>query len=63
MPDFDYVRAEIATALSGHPEDDEPLRIKIRGDRGETKWLRATPDQVRSIADILGAPASEPPSW
>lgn len=61
----DYERCEIARALKDHPGDeaDEPLRIKIVGQRGETRWMNATPAQARAIADVLGGSATEPVSW
>lgn len=51
---FNYERNEIWRALSRHREDDGPLQVKIRGSKDESRWLNATPAQVRAIADILG---------
>ncbi len=52
MSDFDYHRREIARAMEDH-DSGNPLRIKITGDRGETRWMNVTPAQVRAIADVL----------
>lgn len=49
---WNYERAEIDKALNNHPAD-EPLRIKISGERGETRWMNVSPAKARKIQEIL----------
>lgn len=48
-----YEREQITRALADHP-DHHTLMIKIVGDENATKYLNATPAQVRAIREILG---------
>lgn len=47
-----YVRGEIADALNGH-YPGEPLRLKILGNVGQTKWLQVTETQVVAIRELI----------
>jgi hypothetical protein len=52
--DIDYLRWEFRRALNGHP-DEEPLRLKVQGEKGETRWLSVSPAKARQILDLLAA--------
>lgn len=48
-----YEEREISRVLDAGPHDDETwFRLQIRG-RLATRWLNATPAQVRRIAAVL----------
>lgn len=55
--DRDYIRRQIAKIRNG--EDDDSYRLKIVSDKGSTKWLTITRDQLFSVASVLGIDAQE----
>lgn len=48
-----YKRKEINQALFNHPEH-HALTVKVVGDTGASKYLNATPAQVRVLREVLG---------
>lgn len=48
-----YERIEIDRALAAAPEGDS-LSVKVTSRYGASRWLIATPQQVRAIREILG---------
>ena len=52
MTEFNYHQREIARAMAGH-NGDNAMRIKITGDKGETRWMNVTPEWAQAIADML----------
>lgn len=55
--DRDYIRRQIAKIRNG--EDDDSYRLKITSDKGSTKWLTISRDQLFSIGHVLGIDAKE----
>lgn len=55
---MDYKRREIAEALRDHSEG-LPLKVKVLGEAGSSKYLSASPAQVRAIREILGGGSLE----
>jgi|SRR5882762_4873242 len=55
--DREYIRRQIAKIRNG--EDDDSYRLRITSDKGSTKWLTITRDQLFSVAAALGIDARE----
>ena len=48
-----YIQHQIKQMLQDNLTSDYPLKLKIQGEGGETKWMNISRDDIAKISDIF----------